>query len=164
MPRILIGGFGSRYRRDDHVGVLVADVVVNDAVEAGSVELIGPFSDPLDLLGHWDHADLVVLIDATRSGASPGTLRVIEVTDRSSPAGPSLHDGGDGPTSTHGLGLVDVWRLARAVGQAPQRVVLIGVEGRSFGYGEGLSPAVARSVPRAARQAEELIGEVLSCA
>lgn len=164
MARILIGGFGSRYRRDDHVGALVAVAVAGDLADVGDVELIGPFSDPLDLLGHWDLADLVVLIDATRSGSSPGSLHVIEVRDRPSSTGLSRDEHGVGPTSTHGLGLSDVWRLADAVGQAPRRVVLVGIEGQSFGYGEGLSPAVAHSVPRAVRRVETLINEVLSCA
>jgi hydrogenase maturation protease len=52
------------------------------------------------------------------------------------------------------------FRLAQAVGNAPKRVVVVGIEGQDFGQGEGLSPAVARAVEDAARHVVELIEEV----
>jgi hydrogenase maturation protease len=161
MTRVLVGGFGSQYRRDDGVGPLVAEQVVHDTSE---VQIVGPFSDPLDLLGHWDRADFVVLIDATRSGACAGTLHVVELDNGVPVPGKSFEDRQLGPTSTHGIGLAGVLRLARAVDRAPRRVVVVGIEGQSFDFGEGLSPAVAQCVPEAVRRVKELIEEVLSCA
>ena len=161
MSRVLVGGFGSRYRRDDNVGPVVADAVAAAALD---VHLVGPFSDPLDLLGPWDHADLVVIIDATRSGAVPGTLHVVELD----PGGTTTAEDPGAliarSTSTHGIGLAGVWRLARAIGSAPRRVVVVGVEGQSFDFGETLSPAVAQCVPRAVRHVQELIAGVAPCA
>ena len=91
------------------------------------------------------------------SGAEPGTVRLIEVG-----AAPKGESGGDpaGTTSTHGIGLAGVLRLARAVGSAPKRVVVVGIEGDDFGQGTGLSPAVDRALPHAARHVMELIEEV----
>jgi hydrogenase maturation protease len=57
------------------------------------------------------------------------------------------------------MGLTDVFRLAQAVGTAPGRVVVVGIEGSDFAQGTGLSPAVARSVPQATRWVAELIGD-----
>ena len=161
MSRVLVGGFGSRYRRDDNVGPVVADAVAAAALD---VHLVGPFSDPLDLLGPWDHADLVVIIDATRSGTAPGTLHVVELV-ADGPA--TVHERAaltGGATSTHGIGLAGVWRLARATGSAPRRVVVVGVEGQSFDFGEALSPAVAQGVPHAVRHVQDLIAGVAPCA
>jgi hydrogenase maturation protease len=160
MTTIFVGGFGSRYRRDDAVGPMVAEQVVRDGTD---VTLLGPFSDPLDLLGHWDRADLVVLIDATRSGARAGTLHVVELDTEIPASIESSVEHTLGPTSTHGIGVTGVLRLARAIDQAPRRVVVIGIEGYSFEYGEGLSPEVARSVPEAVRRVRDLIQEVASC-
>ena len=67
-------------------------------------------------------------------------------------------------TSTHGIGLAGVLRLARAVGHAPGRVVVVGIEGDDFGRGPGLSPAVDAAVPGAVRRVVELISEVRPCA
>ncbi len=153
-PRVVVVGMGSEYRRDDGAGPAVADRVAE--LRDGVVN-IGPIADPLDLLGLWDGAELAVVIDAVHSGAEPGTVRLIEVG-----AAPKGESGGDpaGTTSTHGIGLAGVLRLARAVGSAPKRVVVVGIEGDDFGQGTGLSPAVDRALPHAARHVMELIEEV----
>ena len=94
-----------------------------------------------------------MVVDATRSGTPPGTVRVFDLdADVAGAPGPTA------PASTHGIGVVGVLRLARAVGTAPARVLAVGIEGVDFGQGVGLSPAVARAVPVAARRVLELIG------
>jgi hydrogenase maturation protease len=118
---------------------------------------LGPIADPLDLLGLWDDADLAVVIDAVRTGAEPGTVRMIELGARptADAEGPTPPAG----SSTHGIGLTGVLRLARAVGRAPRRVVVVGIEGGDFGQGEGLTPEVALAVPHAARHVQDLVME-----
>jgi hydrogenase maturation protease len=157
-PRVVVAGLGSEYRRDDGAGPLVAARAVE---EAGVGSDIGPLTDPLDLLGAWDDADLAIVVDAVRSGSAPGTLRVVDLwggTDADAPTDRS------GTTSTHGIGLASVLRLARAVGHAPTRVVVVGIEGEDFGRGTGLSPAVDAAVLVAVRQVVELMSEVRTCA
>ena len=96
------------------------------------------------------------MIDAVRTGADAGTVRLIELdTATDDPEDPTPSEG----TSTHGIGLAGVLRLARAVGRAPKRVVVVGIEGGDFGQGEGLTPEVARAVPHAARHVAELVME-----
>ncbi len=142
---MVVAGIGSEYRRDDGAGPAVA----RQAADLPGVVDVGPAVDPLDLLGRWDDADLAVVVDAIRSGAPPGTVRVVDL-DEAVPA-PAL--------STHGLGLADVLRLARTVGRAPRRVVVIGIEGEDFGRGEGLSDEVAAAVPEAVRAVVSLVEE-----
>ncbi|MGO9197729.1 MAG: hydrogenase maturation protease [Acidimicrobiales bacterium] len=156
--RIVVAGIGNEYRRDDGVGPLVAARAVE---EIGTARNVGPLVDPLDLLGHWDGADLAVVIDAVHSGTAPGNICVVDLE----PAG-AERDASDrraGATSTHGIGLPGVWRLARAIDRAPSRVVIVGIEGEDFGSGSGLSPAVERAVPRAVHQVVDLIREVRVC-
>lgn len=148
--RTVVAGIGSEYRGDDGAGPAVAALVA-DLVDG--VADLGPVGDPLDLLGLWDDADLAVVVDAVHSHAEPGTVRLVEVAPEATTAAP------EGTTSTHGIGLAGVLRLARAVGQAPRRLVVVGIEGEDFGQGAGLSPAVARAVPRAARLVIELMKE-----
>ena len=155
-PRVVVAGLGSEYRRDDGAGPLVAARAIE---EAGIGSDIGPLADPLDLLGAWDGADLAIVVDAVRSGAAPGTLRVLDLGGNANPPA-----GLSGATSTHGIGLAGVLRLAHAVGHAPVRVVVVGIEGVDFGRGMGLSPAVDAAVPRAVHRVVELISEVRTCA
>lgn len=73
-PRVVVAGLGSEYRRDDGAGPLVAERAV---ARAGWGTVIGPLSDPLDLLGEWDQADLAVIVDAVHSDRVPGTLTTV---------------------------------------------------------------------------------------
>lgn len=157
-PLVVVAGLGSEYRRDDGAGLLVAARAVE---EAGVGRDIGPMTDPLDLLGVWDGAGLAVVVDAVRSGAAPGTVHVVELTDG---AGGGVPADRSATTTTHGIGLASVLRLARAVGNAPDRVVVVGVEGEDFGRGTGLSPAVGAALPAAVRRVVDLISEIRTCA
>ena len=163
--RTVVAGIGNEYRRDDGAGVEVARQVASRA--PGTVD-VGPLGEPLDLLGRWDGADLAVVVDSVRSGAPAGTVRAVEVgggpgPDATTGAGVAAPGTGS-PTSTHGIGLVGVLRLARAVGSAPRRLVLVGIEGDDFGSGTGLSPAVARAVPEAVGAVLAVIAGDGSCA
>ena len=115
-------------------------------------------SDPLDLLGRWNNAELAVVVDATRSGLPPGSIRVIDVDVSLDDMVRLSHDDPTpSVTSTHGVGLEGVLRLARAIHQGPRRLVVVGVEGACFGFGVGLSPSVSRAVPEAVRRVLDLV-------
>jgi len=85
-----------------------------------------------------------VLVDTVRSGAAPGTIHRVEVTDRPIPA--SLRSS----SSTHAVGVGQAIELARALGRLPTRPVVYGIEGASFDAGAALSGDVAAAVVRVA--------------
>jgi hydrogenase maturation protease len=143
--RVVVAGIGNDFRRDDGAGPAVARLV---AASSEAVD-IGPIAEPLDLLGRWEDADLAVLVDATRSAAPAGTVHLVDLATAGEESG----------ASTHAIGLGRVVRLAEVLGEAPDRVVVVGVEGEDFSDGTGLSPAVERAVPRAARRITALIAE-----
>ena len=91
--------------------------------------------EPTRLLDLWDGLDTVVVVDALRSGAPPGTLHRIDAADGPLPRDLRL-------ASTHAMGIADALELGRALGRAPRRVVVVGIEGASFGMGEEMTPAV----------------------
>ncbi len=157
-PRVVVAGLGSEYRRDDGAGPLVAARAVE---EAGVGRDIGPLTDPLDLLGAWDGADLAIVVDAVRSGSAPGTLRVMDLAGGVGAETPADRSAA---TSTHGIGLAGAFRLALAIGHAPRRVVVVGIEGEDFGRGMGLSPTIEAAVPGAVNRVVDLIHEVRVCA
>ena len=150
-PRIVVAGLGNEYRRDDGAGPMAAALLVDHAL----VHDIGPIVDPLDLLGRWDGADLAIVIDSTASGSAPGAVQLLELPARST---------GRRVTSTHGISLAGVLRLAELVGGAPGRVVVVGIEGVDFGNGRGLSEAVDAAVAVAVQKVVDLIEEVQACA
>jgi hydrogenase maturation protease len=159
--KVVVAGFGSEYRRDDGVGALVAERAV---AQVTTSHFVGPLSDPLDLLGEWSGADLVIVVDAVQSGAPVGTLQTIEIDVQNLSPLAVEAESAAGESSTHGLGLVAVLRLARAIDQAPRRLVVVGIEGERFDLGEGLSDLVAAVVPEAVQRVVALIEEAQSCA
>ena len=135
----LVIGVGNRFRRDDGVGPAVLDAL-RGRVPAG--RLVESDGEPSRLIDLWGGAGRVVVVDAARTGAVPGTCRCIEVTDGAAlPAGSA--------TSSHAPGLGEAWRLGQALGRLPRALAVVAVEVADLGDGPGLSPEVAAAVPRA---------------
>jgi hydrogenase maturation protease len=117
-------------RGDDAAGVAVARGLGDDP------HVVAHEGEPIDLLEAWEDADEVVLVDAARSGAPPGTVHRLDGL-----AAPAELGG-----STHLFGLADTLALARVLGRAPARVTVYAIEGERFDAGATLSPAVQRAV------------------
>ena len=125
---------GSPFRGDDAVGPLVAE-----RLRAAGAPLLDCGDEPTRLLDLWGGLDTVVVVDAVRGDAVPGTLHRIEAADGSLPRDLRL-------ASTHAMGIADALELGHALGRAPRRLVVLGLEGASFGMGEALTPAVAAAI------------------
>ena len=125
---------GSLYRGDDAVGPLVAE-----RLRLAGVAALDCGDEPTRLLDAWDGLDTVVIVDAVVTGAPAGTLHRVDPG-----AGPLPRD--LGLASTHAVGVAEALELGRVIGRAPQRVVVLGVEGAAFGMGEEMTPAVADAI------------------
>ena len=137
---MLIAAIGNRLRSDDGVALRVADAVRRELPP--EVRLVHA-ADVLSLIDDWRGEELVVLVDAVQSGAPPGTVHEIDMTPRSAAQIPAS-------ASTHNFELPQVIELARRLDRLPAKLIVVGIEGRRFDHGDGLSPAVAAAVPRAA--------------
>lgn len=141
----LVVGLGSPDRGDDAVGGHVARAV---AALADARLLVLEHEDPTDLVELWTGRSAVVVVDATRSDAAPGTLRVLETGAERAPL-PEDAWARTGRGGTHAFGLAAAVELARALRRLPARVTVVGVEAATFEPGAPLSPAVAAAVPDA---------------
>ena len=149
-PTVLVVGIGSPDRGDDGVGPAVAGAVASMRLPAVRVVRC---AEPMDLLDDgFTTADLVVVIDAVRSGRPPGTVLLREVDRQPLPEGAS-------PGSTHVLGLDATVELARALGRMPRRLVLVGVEADGFEPGEPMSDEVREAVTAATEVVVGVVGE-----
>ena len=131
-------GCGTDHRGDDAAGL----VVVRRLSEIG-VEAYEHSGDGVALMERWQGADAVVLIDAVVGHGPLGSL--------------AIWDGSKVPmsdnvfrSSTHGVGIAEAVKLARALDRMPSRLWICGVEGHQFELGTGLSPEVAKTVERLA--------------
>jgi len=140
MRRVLVG-VGNAYRSDDGVGLVVAERV-RLRVPAG-VEVTLCEQEASRVLDAFEGADAAVIVDAVASGAEPGELHRFDAAATPVPARAF-------GSSTHAFGVGEAIELARALGKLPPAVVVIGVEGKEFAAGEGLSEPVEAAVEPAA--------------
>jgi len=144
----LVIGVGHPFRRDDGIGPAVAE-----ALAATGVEALIHHGEGTDLMARWRGRGTVVAIDATASGTAAGTVRVWDAVAAPLPAGLL-------PKGSHQFGLAEGIEMARLLGQLPETLMVIGVEGADFSAGQGLSPAVAAALPLAVAEAERLLRKV----
>jgi hydrogenase maturation protease len=135
----LVIGIGNALRGDDGAGLEVVRRLRRRA-EAAGIRVREFEGEGIGLLHVWQDARAVVLVDSVRSGAVPGTIQRIEVTDHPLPIG--LRNS----SSTHAVGVGEAIELARALGRLPSRLVIYGVEGGEFETGAELSAGVAAIV------------------
>jgi hydrogenase maturation protease len=129
-------GLGNLLRGDDAVGLAVARRLRELAPTADVQELSGEPAGLLEALA--DGAVRVALVDAVSSGAAPGTVHRLDVSQAALPI--------DSCTSSHGLGLAATIELGRALERLPPELLVFGIEARSFERGAPLSPDVAEAV------------------
>jgi hydrogenase maturation protease len=139
VSRTLVVGLGNTWRGDDGAGPAAARRL--EGLVPAHVRVLVHEGEPTGLIDVWDPCDEVVVIDAIRSGAVPGTVRRLEPLSHPIPA--ELSRG-----STHVLGLSEVIELARALDRLPRRLFFYGIEGEDFTAGSGLAPAVEVAVDR----------------
>ena len=149
--RALVVGIGAPDAGDDAVGPLVADAVAR--LGLAGVDVLA-HEDPTDLTLLWRGRPGVVVVDAVRSGAAPGTVVVLDLTDAAASGGRQVIGGS---TGTHDFGLASAIALSRALGTLPGRLAVVGVDGVPFAPGDPLSPAVAAALPDAVVAVRRLV-------
>ncbi len=150
MSRAVVIGVGNAYRGDDAAGREVARQVrerVPDGLEVIVCEL-----EPTRLIDAWEGAELALVVDAVASGAEPGTVHRFDATSEALRSRELR-------SSTHALGIGETVELARALGRLPERILVFGIEGQSFGTGTELSAPARAGVERAV----ELVLEEAGC-
>ena len=120
------------------MGLVVARRLREAAPE--SVRVLEESGEGAGLMESWQDADTVILIDAVHSGAKPGTLHRLDA--HLQPLAKKFFR-----FSTHAFGVAEAIELARALGRLPPRLIVYGVEGKSFEAGVGLSPEVEAAAP-----------------
>lgn len=125
---------GNALRGDDAAGLAVLSLL--EGTLDDDVVVLGCEGEPVALLDAWADCETAIVVDATRSGAEPGTVRRIPAHEARLPDELTR-------ASTHVLGVGEAVELARALGKLPPRTIVYGIEGSSFDTGAPLTPEVA---------------------
>lgn len=134
-------GLGSPFG-DDRVGWLAVEALGrppwSERLPAG-VSLLTLDRPGVALVQAFLGAQAVVLVDGIQSGAEPGSLHRL-AGYQWVPAAPSL--------SSHDLGVAAAIRLAQALGQLPDHLVLLGMEIGGSRHPATLSRPVRQGLPK----------------
>ncbi|MDH5511973.1 MAG: hydrogenase maturation protease [Gammaproteobacteria bacterium] len=141
MKRVLVIGIGSPFG-DDRLGWEAAETLRRSgdiSAATGGIIEISHLDHPGSLVTMpWRDTDCVILLDAVRSGALPGTPHCLAADEL---AGAGL------ACSSHGFGVAEAVGLIRALGGMPSRLWVRGIEADPSWAGMSLSPAVASALP-----------------
>jgi len=136
--RPLVIAIGNEFRCDDSAALIVARRLRALGTDHTIIENTGDCAALLDL---WDGADTVLLLDAVRSGAPPGTIHQLDIR-------PTLARPVACQASSHSFDVVQAVELGRVLGKLPRKLTVYGIEGERFVQGTGLSSPVQRAVEK----------------
>ena len=140
----LVIGIGNPFQGDDGVGVRAAELLANESLPPGvQVQELGtPGWSLVSVMEGWQR---VILVDAVKMGAEPGTWRRL--------VGDQINLIKDPPSlSLHEPGLAESLDLACALDLLPGEIVLYGIEPGYIGLQEHLTPPVAGALPALVNQ------------
>ena len=141
---VLVIGVGNTFRGDDGVGPVVAARLKELALPG--VTILEQSGEGTSLMAAWENAAYVIVIDAVQSGAEPGTIHRLDVTDKPIPAQFGSRFSG------HAFGVAGAVEMARLLDRLPKRLIVYGIEGLAFATRQGLSAEVERGVETAVQQ------------
>jgi len=146
--KVVIVGVGSPLRRDDSAGLaVVRELEMLGASDIEGVELLEAGSAPANILGKLDSLgpSHIILIDAADHGSRPGSVRLVRPEEARS--------GHIITTHTLPLGFL----CSYVEREAGARTIIIGIQPKDLGLGEGLSPEVERASRSLARALYEVL-------
>ena len=141
MRPVLVLVCGERLRGDDAAALLAAEGLGAQARRLAEILEVGQLS--VEALLEVPEGVAVIVADAA-VGVAAGAVVIVpiaEVAERGAGAG------GAAPASSHSLPPDQVLALAEEMRGSALRGVFVGIGGEAFGFGEGLSPAVAAALP-----------------
>jgi hydrogenase maturation protease len=141
---LLVLGLGNVLLEDDGVGAAAVALLRERYTAPGGVQVIDGGTLGLSLLPYLQSADALILVDAVRGDAAPGSL--VRLTgDEVAPAVATR-------LSPHQVGVADLLDGARWLERYPRRVVLLGVVPESMDLAVGLSAPARAALPALVEQ------------
>jgi hydrogenase maturation protease len=153
MP-ILVLGLGNMLLSDDGVGpVLLERLADSENRWSGQVEFLDGGTQGLALLGHLSGRRALIIVDALKTGAAPGTVHRLTL--------PELREVSPGrANSGHESNAGELLAAAQLLDELPDRLFVVGVEPEQIATGVGLSPSVQEALPAASDQVACLLSEL----
>ena len=142
-PEVLILGIGNLLWADEGFGVRAVEEMHRHWEVPDNVTLMDGGTQGIYLVQHVRDADVLIVFDAVDYGLPPGTLKRVEDDDVPQFLGCKK-------ISLHQTGFQEVLAMAEMMGDAPERLLLIGVQPEELDdYGGGLRDSVRARIDTA---------------
>ncbi len=143
--KTLVLGLGNPLVSNDSVGLRVVTELRPRLAGRGDVEVDVDYWGGLWLMERMIGYDRVIVIDAIRTGADPGTVHQLTPNAMPTPQSVSAHD----------VNLAAALEFGRQAGKhlpRDENILLVGVEAQQLlTFSENCTPAVKAAIPRAAK-------------
>jgi hydrogenase maturation protease len=151
---ILVLGLGNMLLTDDGVGpALLQQLAGTESTWNGEVEFLDGGTQGLALLGQLSGRRALIIVDALKKGAAPGTVYRLTL--------PELREVSPGRASSgHESNAGELLAAAELLDELPDRLFVVGVEPEKVTTGVGLSAAVQEALPAASDQVACLLHEL----
>jgi hydrogenase maturation protease len=145
---LLVAGVGNCLLQDDGIGVHAVRELAKSPLPGVVMAEVG--TDFLGALHLFEAADVILVLDAMAAGGPPGTIYLHEDCDILE----NSHQ-----VSLHELGVLTALRFSPKMKRP--RVIILGVEPHTIGFGLDLSPTLQPALPKAMQAAREVIDRIL---
>ncbi|RIK36484.1 MAG: hydrogenase 2 maturation endopeptidase [Chloroflexi bacterium] len=147
MPNVLVLGLGNLLLSDEGVGVHAVEALRRHGALPAGVELVDGGTSGMDLLDTIAGRDRLIVVDAVRADAAPGTVVRL--------SGDAVQAFFRTRISPHQLGLCEVLATLSLTNETPQQVEIIGIVPEDLSLGLTLSSKVSAAC-------ERVVAEVIS--
>ena len=148
--RTLILGIGNTLLSDEGVGVHVIRHLAAEHPDEPDLTFLDGGTLSFTLAGDIADHDFLIVVDAARLDAPPGTVRCFEDQQMDRYLGRAQ-------MSVHEVGLSDLMDMARLSDTLPRRRALVGIQPEILDLGDRPSPAVEPAIREAAQLVLDLV-------
>ena len=137
MEKVLIIGIGNKFREDDGAGIYIVEQLAQK-INLPDIYFAQSSGEGTEIMSLWEDFNNVCLFDALMKNDQPG--RIVHFTAKDCKIPSDLFK-----YSSHAFSLAEAVELARVLNKLPKQVEIFGIEGKRFGFGEGLSEEVQQA-------------------
>ncbi|MEM7551590.1 MAG: hydrogenase maturation protease [Bacteroidota bacterium] len=149
MNKKLVIGIGNELRGDDAIGVHIVQALEKE--HPGLAEYLIEQHDLSRIIEKWVEKEVVIIDAIFPKKPEVGKVHLAHSFEE-------WKFESDKPFSSHSLGLIEMYKLAKELNKSYSSLLLIGIEGENWGFGDDMSGLVSESI----EQVKDLIINRLS--
>lgn len=149
--KIAVIGLGNSLRRDDGIGIIILESLLNNYKRPG-IDYLNFGSASFDLMHRLQNYDKALLIDGINAGMPSGAAKIFDLEQVSFTQKNNL-------ISSHELNLKDIFKLTRNL-EIKTKIYVAGIQVQDVDFGESLSAKLKERLPELTRQIDKFIGKL----